>query len=166
MTRIDESFQGSDRALHPVCRVKDFWEKKTKTFCFSVEIKFPWRFDYRLRARVIVFPSPASLHPSRAQYALSEPESGVSERVYFAIDAEKLVIRVPLSNSDGMVNEDLPWRMTQTNKLCIVWERHVRLYRIDLLAVLDPPPSGPPPIELGWSRRFFAGGLPSLGKRR
>jgi hypothetical protein len=167
MARIDYSFQGPGGALNLVCRVKDFWEEKKKTYCFSEEVRgVDWRFDYKLRARVSVFPHPTSLHPSKAQYVLSEPESGFFQKIYFTIGPETLAIELRLFKSDGKINEDLPWHQTQNGKPCIAWEKFVQFYRIDLLVVFEPPPAGPPPIELEWSRRFFPGGLPSLGKRR
>src|SRR5271155_5741609 len=148
MARIDYSFQGSSRSLHLACRVKDFWEEKKKTFCFSEEIRgVQWKFDYTLRVRASVFPYPASLHPSNAQFALSESESGIFQNVRFDITPETLTIGLGLSKSDGSINEDLPWHQTENGKLCIAWEKFVQFYRIDLLVVFDPPPVGPPPIE-------------------
>jgi hypothetical protein len=166
MARIDYSFQGSARALHLDCRVKDFWEEKKKTFCFSEEIRVPWQFDYTLKTRVSVFPYPASLHPSQAQYALSKAETGLFQNIAFTLGHEMLALEICLCKPDGTINEDLPWYQTDNGKLCIAWEHFVQIYRSDLLVVFDPPPAGPPPVEREWSRRFFPGGLPSLGKRR
>jgi hypothetical protein len=41
-----------------------------------------------------------------------------------------------------------------------------RQYRLDIFVVFDSPSSGPPPIVRDWFRKFYPGGLPSLGKRR
>jgi hypothetical protein len=96
----------------------------------------------------------------------ANPPSGLFQKVRFAIGPEILAIELGLSKSDGTINEDLPWYQTENGKLCIAWETFVQFYRIDLLVEFNPPPVGPPPNELEWSRRFFPGGLPSLGKRR
>jgi hypothetical protein len=90
MARIDYSFHGPARALHLDCRVKDFWEGKKKTYCYSEETKIPWRFDYTLKARVSVFPYPVSLHPSYAQYSIGRPETGEFQKIAFSIDNELL----------------------------------------------------------------------------
>ena len=166
MARIDYSFCGSARMLRLDCRVKDFWEEKKKTFCFSEEVKIPWRLDYTLKTRVSVFPYPVSLHPSHSQFNFNKPEAGQFQNIDFSIDDDRLSLEMQLGKPDEPFNEELPWYQTSTGKHCIAWEHIVQLYRIDLLLVFDPPSAGPPPVEREWSRRFFPGGLPSLGKRR
>jgi hypothetical protein len=155
MARIDYSFQGSAKALHLDCRVKDFWEEKKKTFCFSEEIKVPWKFDYTLKTRVSVFPYPVSLHASHAQYALSKPETGLFQKIPFTIDNETLALDIFLSKPDGTFNEDLPRHRTTTGKLCIAWEHFVQFYRIDLLVVFDSPPVGRLQLNMNGLVDFF-----------
>jgi len=145
MARIDYSFRGPAKALHLDCRVKDFWEEKTKTFCFSEEIRIPWRFDYTLRTRVSVFPYPVSLNPAHSQFTINKSEAGQSKDIDFSIGHERLALEIRLSKSDeSFINEALPLRQTHTGKVCIAWEHFIQSYRIDLLTVFDPPSAGPP----------------------
>lgn len=166
MPRIDYSFRSSAKALCLDCRVKDFWEEKKKTFCFSEEVKIPWRFDYTLKTRVGVFPYPISLQDFHSRFSFNNPTGGRFQNIDYSIDAERLSLEVALSKPEEPFNNALPWYETNTQKQCIAWECVVLPYRVDLLIVFDPPPSGPPAVEREWSRRFFPGGLPSLGKRR
>src|SRR5262249_51328159 len=45
-----------------------------------------------------------------------------------------------------------------------VWEPIYHL-ELQLLLVLQPPARKPDPVYFDWEKRFFPGGLPSLGKR-
>jgi hypothetical protein len=166
MALIDFSFQGAAKVLRLNCRVADGWRQAKKTYCFSEAGKIPWRFDYTLKPRVGVFPYPVSLLSAKAQYVLSSPEKGTFQAIAFELGHQELSVDISLCATNGILNDELPWYKTDSGKLCIAWEHFVQSYRISLLVVFDPPPTGPPLVEREWSRRFFPGGLPSLGKRR
>ena len=147
-------------------QIGEGWELHKKTYCFSEEIKFDWRFGYTIRAQVNVFPSPSSLQDAFSKFNLSTTENGQRQGVTFNLREGTLILDLNISDANAVFNNDLPWCRTTKGKLCIEWEHFVFPYRLFLLIVFNPPESGPPMIEREWCRRFYPGGLPSLGKRR
>lgn len=192
---LDYSFLEHGDVLRLDCGVKDGWSKGPNTYCYSQKIPVPWRFDYTLKARSGVFPKPGCLDASASNYLLAGVQRGGDSGVDFSLDERSAHFNVRLWRQEAL-NSDIPWCETEKNgKLCISWSHVVsvatggsqeqqqsvtrtegrlrlkaklieRQYRLDLLIVFDPPPSGAPPIVRDWFRRFYPGGLPSLGKRR
>jgi hypothetical protein len=165
MTAIDYSFRNSGKALSLECRVKDYWEAKQKTYCFSEGVRVPWKFDSELKAFVSVFPVPAGKSTLNAIFSLESPQASQHRGISFRIGPESLDIEVDLVSADDQVNPDLPWSTTSSGKTSIHWETIIPSYRLAVLLVFEPPRRVPPSVERDWSG-FLSGGLPSLGKRR
>ena len=123
----------------------------------------------RLKPEQAYSPNPVSLSDAEAECKLAK-SSGGNSGITFDYGSGKLRFDVNLFAASDELNRNLPWHETHTNKVCIGWSEiltnNVRPYTLDLLIVFNPPPSGPPPLVRDWFRRFYPGGLPTLGKRR
>lgn len=170
MPLVDYSFVEQATILRLECRVADGWRRARKTYCFSEEVRIPWRHDYTLKTRTSMFPYPVTLSDFESQWRPLGNFSGTHENIKFRFKDGGLRFDIPLWTPGSGLNEHLPWDLTQTKKYCVRWEHVVNcgscLRRISLLIVFDPPPAGPPPDVRDWFRRFYPGGLPSLGKKR
>jgi hypothetical protein len=194
MALVDYSFVEHGDVLRLECRVQDGWRKGPNTYCYSQEIRVPWLFNYTLKVHPAIFSKPTSLAASASNYLLASVQGGGHSGVEFRLDDHNAQFNVRLWRGDAL-NPDMAWSETEKNgRLCISWSHVVsvatggsqeqqsvtrregglrltaklveRQYRLDLLIVFEPPSSGPPPIVRDWFRRFYPGGLPSLGKRR
>jgi len=56
MPLIDYSFAVSGTVLRLECAIANGWGRARQTYCFSEEIRVPWKLDYTLKTRASVFP--------------------------------------------------------------------------------------------------------------
>jgi hypothetical protein len=173
MALIDYAFREDASVLHLVCKVAAGWRKARKTYCYSEECKsIEMTGGVTVRARVSVFPVPATLSEHAANFVFaSEWEGGDRSRIWYAVDPSCLRLNTRLYKPEGIVNEQLPWGTTnESHKLCVRWEDSFfdrpGHYRLSVLMVFNPPPNAPGPTVWEKGEGFFPGGLPSLGKRR
>jgi hypothetical protein len=173
---LDHSFIGKGRVLRLTARISDGWNRYKYSYGFSEQRFIDWKCDHRLRTQLSIFPSPGGLTDgfrSPPEFEILHNEvpgikfmlsSGV-----LTIDLELLMKGVketsPLPDGD-IINMLLPWRRTSNNKAMIDYvDNEFADCRLRLQIVLQPPPVQHP-VYVDWNRRFFPGGLPSLGKRR
>jgi hypothetical protein len=183
MNYIDYSFAGSGRTLALECRLADGWRKHTKTYCFSESVSIDWKLDSKCYVVVSVFPRPGGFSEATQQWPLVVLSNGQVYGIDYSVKAGKLEVRVPLLIpppaemkevlSDGSIpNVALPWGQTEDGKLRVhIQEREFAFhegisYELQFLWTLLHKPLGPGPRMIEWCRRFYPGGLPTLGKRR
>lgn len=172
MALIEFAFLEQAAKLRLDCQVADGWRKHQKTYCFSEKVRIPWSFDYTLKARPSVFPYPVSLSPLASIFPCFKGNSeGGRTGINYVLRNGKLQLDVNLLIAPEMLNPELSWHETYTKKPCLTWEELLEIpsigsYRLALLIVFDPPPGRPAPVVRDWFRRFYPGGLPSLGKHR
>lgn len=172
MALIDCSFDGRGTTLTVQCRVPDGWRRATKTYCFSEQCRVDLLGGVTARVQANVFPVPASLSLSAADYGVrTEHQGGDDATVSYALDPLRLRVNFRLWQSDGQINKRLPWDSTrESGKLCLKWEEMFYdengRYRVSALIVFNDPPNAPPRPAWEKGDGSFSGGLPSLGKRR
>jgi hypothetical protein len=173
MPLIDYAFRDNGNLLQLVCDVAAGWRRATRTYCYSEECRnIELSGGFSVRARVNVFPFPVTLSSSAAGFVLiSAHQGGDHAEISYSASRESLRIDVRLYKPSGDLNETLPWDHTvERRKLCLKWEDVFydagRSYRIGLMAVFNPPPNAPGPVEWEKGEGFLSGGLPSLGRRR
>lgn len=164
------------KKLHIRSDIPSGWRRTEKNSCFSEKVNFDWEADCRARAVVSVFQrgyKPFDPDP----YVLDHDDEMDGLRYIFRSNYADLFLS--LIDGNGKANPNLKWGETPSHKPRLHWQislsgerpsRNMEIpsilsYELQVLVVLSPILS-PGPTNLEWSRRFFSGGLPSLGKRR
>jgi hypothetical protein len=182
VTLIDSSFVEGGKTLQLDCKLADGWRMYEKTYCFSEGVSLEWKFDKRIQVTVSVFPRPGGtsdavkhappleISPSKIGWAginYSAKQGTLSIQLPFLISCG----RDTESLADGNIpNPRLAWHETN-GKLCLhVMDQRIALrgrikYELQVLCVFHSP-LGPGPTMIEWCRRFYPGGLPTLGKKR
>ncbi|HMH05236.1 MAG TPA: hypothetical protein VK579_01020 [Terriglobales bacterium] len=119
-----------------------------------------------------MFPYPVSLSPLASIFPGSKGKfAGGRTGINYALRNGKLQLDVKLLIAPEILNPELSWHETYTKKPCLTGEELLEIpaigsYSLALLIVFDPPLGRPAPVVRDWFRRFYPGGLASLGKRR
>ncbi|MGA2902872.1 MAG: hypothetical protein ABSD98_03510 [Candidatus Korobacteraceae bacterium] len=181
MDLLDHEFVGEGRTLRLKARISDGWIRHPQTYCYSEQTFVDWKFDHKLRVQLSVFPRPGGLTDELRQLpALHMPQKGPCgigcslPGEILTVDVEMLVKGrqgLPLLPDGNTLNFLLPWGRTSNDKLSIRYvdeqfaHSTARNYELQLQIVFQPSPVRYP-VYIDWERRFFPGGLPTLGKRR
>ena len=111
-----------------------------------------------------------------------EPTCGDESGVTIFVTGSNCLVTLNLLDGHGGFSQQLKWSQTRTGRPMLHrrkdgLRREIRhassgeamssfgQFEIQVLLVVQPPARKPSPTYYEWTRRFFPGGLPSLGKR-
>jgi hypothetical protein len=169
---IDCAYVHGRSSIEITADLQDGWTKRTKTFGYSEKLPLDFVGDYSIRIHVTVLPRPSGFGEEGRVFPAGAEGNGGDHGIRYTLRQSLLTVLVQLLDADDRMNRGLPWRMTSNHKLAIHWveDAIARLgrthFELQLLIVFNPPPHARPEDVRDWERRFFPGGLPSLGKRQ
>jgi hypothetical protein len=178
LSLADFSFVDHAQTLRLDCRVADGWRQSKKSYCFYEKLPpIPWRDDITIAAWPSVFPHPISLSPLASTFLGFGKFDGKEGGISYLLRDRSLQLDVKLLIGPQVVNPQLPWDENSKGKPRVRWAKSLdtgdilnigrkECFSLGLLLVLEPAPGRPAPIVRDWFRRFYPGGLPSLGKKR
>lgn len=149
--------------------IEQGWRRSRKSFCFARKVICDWRDGARLSVTLEVFPLPRGFD-QKCGRPPRKPCEGLHGLVKYHFDGRAMQVGLPLAETHGAPNPDLPWQLTPSGKPRIhqqwtpveMCERGIQ-YEIQTLVVLEAAPIEPP-VARQWGPDW-SGGLPSLGKR-
>ena len=189
---LDYKFS-TNRELVVNANVEGGWRSRRRTACFVERTVIDSLDDRRIVFDVRVFPRPSVPDHDwipTLQSTLLRPSGGVpiSGMSYPDEDLgrQPLMFVLPLIGEDDGFNPEIRWRRTDAGRLFAYWsqrglaaEWHHRDMSSQGIAIHRPnshidvqvwvwvqPRPFVLPISREWAKRFFPGGLPSLGKKR
>jgi len=181
MPFIDYSFLDAGKIISLECNLSDGWRMHTETYCFSEGLLLDWKFDKRIGITVSIFPRPGGSRDAVKQWPpIKVGTCTLKWSLVYSVDNGFLGIRIPLLVSGGeskttLANGDvpnclLPWHEKGGDLRLHFIDRQIATYgntkyELQVLCVFRSP-VGPPPTMIDWCRRFYPGGLPTLGKKR
>jgi hypothetical protein len=171
MAYLDYEYFNRGESLRLIGRIGPAWVLHTKTYCYSELIRFGWKFGYELRAALSVFPRPGSKSADLRSFPEVDAIAGASKGVMFSLAQSVLQLELQFLKPPNELNRELPWTSKGNDTLCLEWIYDIfmfesRFYEVQMRIYFQEPPGRPAPILKDWERRFFPGGLPSLGKHR
>ncbi|MFI5108259.1 MAG: hypothetical protein ACHP78_05380 [Terriglobales bacterium] len=172
MPLIDFRYVKQRTALELTADLESGWVRKPKTYGYSERVKIGFACDYTIPADVTVLPRPSGFEESAKTFPRDAESSGGNSNISYRIHSAQLTAFVLLISAQDGLNPDLPWIITSTDKLAIRWvvdpiaRQGPTHFELQLWLRFHPPPRAKPADIRDWERRFFPGGLPSLGKRR
>jgi hypothetical protein len=172
MPTIDFSWVKHRTAVEVTADLEGGWERKPKTYVYSEQVKMDFACDYTILTDLTVLPRPSGFVDSAKTFPGDAESSGGDSNISYRIHNSHLIAFVQLINAQGGLNRDLPWILTRTDKLALRWvvdpiaRQGPTHFELALWMRFHPPPRAKPEDIRDWERRFFPGGLPSLGKRR
>lgn len=172
MPLIDFGYVKQRTALELTADLESGWVRKHKTYGYSEQVKIGFASDYTILTDVTVLPRPSGFEESAKTFPRDAESSSGDSNISYRIHNSQLTAFVQLINAQGGLNRDLPWIITRTDKLALRWvvdpiaRQGPTHFELTLWMRFHPPPRAKPEDIRDWERRFFPGGLPSLGKRR
>ena len=188
---LQHSFEGNERQLVLIPKVREGWRFHKKTACFSERIVIDSMHDRRVSVQVQLFPRPGIADSDWLPRLSNAKGPSVPNPLRYRVADGQLEISIDLIGDDDGFNPRLHWEPNSSSaKPQVHWQefltaRWLRSDDCSDLTIVPPadlivgPLSGielqllltaePRPLDSSisreWSRRFFPGGLPSLGKR-
>ncbi|MGE0273718.1 MAG: hypothetical protein AB7M05_21020 [Alphaproteobacteria bacterium] len=167
---LQSSFDDA-RTLKISADLRKGWRQRRNTWGFVGSDLIPALNGHSVRVQL------ALLSGSKEEPAFAANEGrdlGISCRV----EAQYIELAIELFDEQHLFNPELRWSETKNGKPLVfrdtapsrlapqgdpgqVWTN----YLFKLWLIVQPPEKKPDPIYFEWSKRFFPGGLPSLGKR-
>jgi hypothetical protein len=162
-----------DRTLVVDADLRRNWSERKNSWGFWGNERLPALNGHDLRVQLTVL-SPQADPPEL------EPAEGEVDGIRHQVNGYRISLTIALFDSARLFNPVLRWGETQNGKPMVFrdslplrlrsvgntssgWNRPYRYN--NFLLVVQPPEPKPAPFYLEWSKRFFPGGLPSLGKR-
>ncbi|MFY9729761.1 MAG: hypothetical protein WBQ04_06815 [Candidatus Acidiferrales bacterium] len=170
MSLFDATYS-QDGSIEIRGKLTDGWRARQNTFGFVEQDQLDWRFDTRLRIQLEILARPSGRGPGYEEFPSTLQCNANYQGIRCWVNDGQCLLRVKFVGSDDSPNQELPWRLTTNNKLAVFWSYGfgalgiLPSYDAQLLVVMNPPPTPHPRDIRDWSRRFWPGGLPSLGKR-
>ena len=160
------------RMLFIAADIRKGWRKRLKTFGFVGNDLLPALNGHTLRVQLAVLSW--SDHEPRLVAA-----KGGDRSIGCCVDANRITLAVELFDEHQLFNPQLEWTETKNGKPQVFRDVSPSLlqfrrdnpsdpfvdYMFKLWLIIQPPVPKPAPLYFEWSKRFFPGGLPSLGKR-
>lgn len=171
MPLIDLAYIKQAKGLKVVADLDNGWYEHTNTYCYWENLTVDFRGDHKLRVELGVHLRPSVFAHVAKSFPRQFAAHGGNDGKEFDLHECVLALQIQFLLAPDVVNVELPWFTTSTDKLALWWVQDlvtIENLRVefDLLAVFQPPPVPRPGDTRDWYRRFFPGGLPSLGKRR
>ncbi len=170
MPIIDAGYVNKQTAIEIRASLSNGWIRRQYSYMFDERCALDFSGDYKLRIHLIVSSAPLGPYQVLTDFPQEAACRGASQGVGYRLALGDLLITFQLTGDHGL-NINLPWTLTRAGKAAVHWVENpiaeglgARL-AIELWVVFDPPPSRRPPDIRDWERRFFPGGLPTLGKR-
>lgn len=160
------------RTLYVTANLSADWSERDKGWSFFGKDDLPALHGQALHVQLLV-----GAHRDAAPELLkAEGESG---GILCRCESRRIELVIDLFDDNMMFNSGLQWGETITGKPMVFRDAAPVPLRIkpeaadmaitsaafSLLLTVEPPEPKPAPIYFEWSKRFFPGGLPSLGKR-
>jgi hypothetical protein len=170
MALINAGWTRKGTTIDARCDLVAGWHRLSNSHGYSEQEFLDMPGDHRIRVQITVKPNPSSTNPSFNIFPAQFSNSGVWYSSKYSVDKGALHIEVPIWEGKELLHT-LGWFITENGKLAFDWMvphiLHERdpWYQLRVLGVIQHPPSRTPPTVRDWERRFFPGGLPSLGKR-
>jgi hypothetical protein len=189
---LDYEFTSADRVLMMRCNIEGGWRFHTRTACFVERTVVDSLEDRRIVVDVRLFPRPGlSSHDWIPRLSDFWASASTAPMKAISVDDQDngltlLLLRIDLVGEDDGFNPAFQWRRAPSGRIFSFWGE--RLIAADWCrrngspdqSAIQPPdshidmqvwiwPEPRPfihPISMEWSRRFFPGGLPCLGKTR
>jgi hypothetical protein len=144
------------------------WRHRRNTWGFVDTTLLSGLHDQDIRVQVAV------LSQGR-QYTPDVPDAhGASRGVEFTTEHGRITLGIRLFDQQRLSNDELGWTETKNGKPLVFRNEPIRpgdhidigvvSFWMTLWLVAQPPQRKPAPTYFDWARRFFPGGLPSLGK--
>jgi len=169
---IDFRYVKHRTALEIIADLESGWERKDKTYGYSEDVNVDFVGGHTIRTDVTVLPRPSGFVDSAKTFPKDVESTGGNANTSYQVRNSQLIVFVQIINAQGGLNLDLPWIVTRTDKLAIRWvedpiaRQAPTHFELTLWMRFHPPPRARPEDVRDWERRFFPGGLPSLGKRQ
>jgi hypothetical protein len=149
------------------------WKQRPQTWGCVDQTTLPALNGHSLRIQIAFL----STYPHEAPNV--ELSSGIQDGVAYVLEGTTMALKVGLFDEAALFNETLKWRETRNGKPLVFrdqWPTEFWMapgktgafrpwYSLKFWLIVQPPVPKPAPIYYEWSKRFFPGGLPSLGKR-
>ncbi len=158
-----------DRKLEISVDISKRWNKRPRSWGFVDQATCDCLDGQSLRVQITML-------SSSAQPPCLQAASGYQNGISYAAKGVYLVMSIYLYNEQQLFNPQLGWTETKSGKPMVFRDHWPSAFAIDgsqpwqpgyslkVLLVVQPPAKRPAPTYYEWSRRFFPGGLPSLGK--
>ncbi len=161
------------RTLFIWADIRKGWRERRTTHGFVGQDLVPALNGHTARLQLAVLATSPHYEPR-----LTAAE-GRDRGIHCRVDAQRIELVIDLFDENGLFNPELGWTETKNGKPMVFRDaspsplREQRNspsdpfigYLFKLWLIIQPPERKPAPIYLEWSRRFFPGGLPSLGRR-
>lgn len=172
MSLLDAGYVNKQTAVEIRAFLAGGWSRKGKSYGYSEQFTLDFSGDYKMRVAVTVLPRPSGFHEAARTFPVeTECRGGVAGIDYQLTNGNlRLLVQLMINNNECDIG--LPWIITSNNKLAIHWiecpiaVQNGTNFELQLLMVFTPPPNKRPDDVRDWERKFFPGGLPTLGKRR
>jgi|GEM_PF-6373902 len=171
MPILDASYVNKQTALQVCASLSNGWTKKKYGHMFEESCSLDFLADHTLRIRLKIT---SSLLSEMADFPQSLECRGETCGVGYHLACGSLRVSFRLRGDwdELCLNSDLPWILTKAKKKAVYWAEDLAanglrpLFAAKLWVVLNPPPNSKPADIRDWERKFFPGGLPTLGKHR
>lgn len=179
MVLLDYSFVKKGEILQLVGDLTNGWRKATKTYCFSEATTIESGLGKWLGATLQLFPRPGGFSSIHSQPPLPLKHSFTRDWMSGTITQSGIVVLVPWRVGEKPLSEDTKWKKDRQGKPFIQTQldvipaahdsgsspaEHIGHFQLQLRLVIEPLNHAPPVVR-DYFKRFFPGGLPSLGKR-
>jgi hypothetical protein len=160
------------RHLFIAADIRKGWRERRKTFGFVGNDLLPALNGHTVRVQLAILSW--SDHEPRLVAA-----KGGDRGIGCVVDAHRITLAVKLFDEQRLFNSELQWSETKNGKPQVFRDVSPSLlqfrrdaqgdplidYMFKLWLIVQPPVPKPAPLYFEWSKRYFSGGLPSLGKR-